>query len=360
VEWYVDGKAKKEFFATAQDRNTKGTELARARRQQYVPLDRDQTAGWSAFKAAIGDTPWPDVVAGWKEYCRIKGVTHIKRTVREACTEYLTHCQKLLDRHELAPDTFRHRRQKTGLLADSFGANQLSSLTGPALEKWIESDLEHDDPYTFNNYRKILSGIFNFYRKELPGNPVEDIKPRDEAVDEITLLKVKEAAKLFAWAAEHGRHVVGRLALEAFAGLRFTSAAKLEKSDINFSDRGVLLPAPKIKTRRRQYVDGYPETMWPWINLASPACWALTPIEYMHAKSDAFAAAGVTNPGNCLRHSFATYHCAHFKNPGLIATLLCHKNQQRLWEHYKGRATQSDGEAYFKITPITAKAMAEA
>ena len=28
IEWYVDGKAKREFFATAQDRNTKGAELA--------------------------------------------------------------------------------------------------------------------------------------------------------------------------------------------------------------------------------------------------------------------------------------------------------------------------------------------
>jgi integrase len=149
------------------------------------------------------------------------------------------------------------------------------------------------------------------------------------------------------------------LALEAFAGLRFSSALRLEKTDIKFEGRGILLPAHKIKTRRRHYIDGLPENLWSWLEVATPACWAMQSSEWMHMKTRLFTDAGVPHPRNCLRHSFCTYHVAAYKDPGKTATILCHRNQQKLWSNYNGVARASDGNSYFTITPQTAAALAE-
>jgi hypothetical protein len=72
-----------------------------------------------------------------------------------------------------------------------------------------------------------------------------------------------------------------------------------------------------------------------------------------------FTDAKVPHPHNCLRHSFCTYHVAAFKNPGLTATILCHRNQGMLWARYNGNATQDQGKRYWTITPETASTLAE-
>ena len=165
------------------------------------------------------------------------------------------------------------------------------------------------------------------------------------------VLTPKQTARLFAYALKHRPETLGRLALEAFAGLRFTSAAMLAKEEINFDDKGITLLARKIKTRRRRYIDGLPANFWDWIGKTTEACWRMKRSQWMHIKSDVFAGAGVPHPQNCLRHSFCTYHVSAYKNPGLTATLLCHQNQAQLWGHYNGIASQAAGLTYFSIKP---------
>ena len=152
--------------------------------------------------------------------------------------------------------------------------------------------------------------------------------------------------------------------MEAFAGLRFSSAFKLEKHDVNFVDKGILLPAHKLKTGkgrggRRRYIDKLPENLWSWLAVTNDACWALQSSDWMHLKSDLFTKAKVPHPHNSLRHSFATHHMAWQGDAARTAAILCHKDQQELWEHYNGCATSVAGAAYFTITPLTAAAMAK-
>jgi hypothetical protein len=144
---------------------------------------------------------------------------------------------------------------------------------------------------------------------------------------------------------------IGRLALEAFAGLRFGSADKLSKEDINFAEKGIMLPKYKVKTRRRFYLDDLPDNLWDWMDLATDACWQMEKNDWMHMKSHLFKDARVPHPRNCLRHSFCTYHVSAYKNPGRTATILCHQNQTQLWGHYHGIASQAAGLTYFSIKP---------
>ncbi len=361
VQWRVDGQVKSEYFKEAKDRDKRAGELARARIKGVlvqVP-QRAEQAEWQAFKTTIGDTPWQDVVEGWKAHLKASGTVPSSLTVKEAVETYVKEIEALEAEGQLSEDTVRQKRQKVEAFAVTFGSNRLTEITGDDIEDWIESDLGYQNPHTFNNWRKHIRTFYDQHRKQIRQNPCDDIRTRSDATEHVGILTPVQTAKLFSYALTNNRrHLIGRLALEAFAGLRFASAYRLEKADINFQDRGLLLPKHKIKTKRRHYIDGLPDSLWSWLAATNDACWSLTPAEYMKEKSQLFTDAKVEHPHNCLRHSFCTYHVAAFKNPGLTATILCHRNQGMLWARYNGNATQEQGKLYWTITPKTAAAIA--
>ncbi len=235
------------------------------------------------------------------------------------------------------------------MFAADFGTIAAVKVEPAEIEEWID-ELGFEAAETFNTYRKVIHAIFEFAKRECPSNPADLIESRDDK-GEIELLTVDETAELLKYALKNIRDVVPRLALECFAGLRFSSAFRIARQDINFADRGILLPAHKIKTGRRHYIDKLPANLWAWLKTETPATWAMTSRNYRRLKSECFEKSGVRHPANCLRHGFCSYHVAAFKDPGLTATILCHRNQGMLWSHYNGRAKHADGVAYFKLVP---------
>lgn len=121
------------------------------------------------------------------------------------------------------------------------------------------------------------------------------------------------------------------------------------KADVNFADKGITLPAAKLKTRKRHYIDGLPENLWSWLNAAPEEAWTLTERQYLALKSEVFRLAEVENPGNVLRHSFCSYHIALHKDAARTAVILCHSSPSTLYQHYKGRASASAALQYFGL-----------
>jgi len=359
VQRYVDGKAKTEFFSTSTDRNKRASDFREALRSgELVQIPgREEASEWSAFKAAIGGTPWQDVVSGWREHLQSTGKSVCELTVAEACTKFLDSEEERLAAGKLSLDTMRHKRQMIGAFSTAFGGNKLDQVTGPEIETWIEDDLGVENGDTFDGWRRHLRSLFSDFSKQVRNNPCDDIERRGGATEYVNILSVRDTARLFAYALDHERVALGRLALEAFAGLRFGSSTRLEKADLHLEDKGILLPPWKLKTGmvdgRRHYIDDLPENLWAWLEAATPDAWTMTGSDWMHCKTDLFKDAQVPHPRNCLRHSFASYHAAAFKQPGLTATILCHRNQQKLWDNYKGNAESRWGKMYFEITPKT-------
>lgn len=348
VQWRVDGTRKTEFFANDTDRDRRAVALRKEGRANTLALvpARDELTEWHAFKAAIGDADWRDVVASWKQS---GGNPAPKVTVGEIVQRYLAQQDERLAAGTLAKVTHKKNCPKAKMFATEFSSFAAEKVEGAEIEEWID-DLGFEAAETFNTYRKVIHSIFDHAKKECPVNPVSEIKSRDDKGD-IEVLTVEETEKLLAHAVKHCRDLVPRLALECFAGLRFSSAFRLVEADINFDDKGIHLPAHKLKTGRRHYIDGLPENLWQWLALKTPATWSMTPRNYARLKSDCFTKSGVRHPSNCLRHSFCTYHVAAYKEPGRTATILCHRNQGMLWSHYNGRAKQADGVRYFNLLP---------
>lgn len=359
VEWRVEGKPKREYYATEALRDERYAELVKERHKGATAqsMSRSETAEYRAIKAAIGDVPWQDMIAEWRTYRQMTGKEGTTKTVQEAKVAYMEYLTQRLSDGGLSKDSFRHKKRDVGLFADALGANRLDQIKPEVIEGWID-DLGHESAFTFNSIRKTLRAFFGHFKKDVSQNPVSDVKPRKAFRGEVDILTVDDTQKLLNFALANYPESLGRLALEAFVGIRFSSAVRLEKKDINFEDRGILLPAKKIKTGirtgRRHYIDKLPDNVWPWIAATNDACWAMENSHWMHLKSRIFRESGVVNPGNALRHNFCTYHVAAFKDPGKTATILCHRDQDLLWSTYNGVATQSAGKRYFEILPVSA------
>ena len=361
VQWGRGQNRRTESFKTPEEQEARYAEIsARLERNgdDFI-FNRQAKIDYAAFMATIGDASWVDVVAGWRENLKRQDRLLSCKTVGEASSEYISHCLSLRDSGQMSPDTFRQKRHKIGVFGAKFKTVPLCDVSTEMIQEWLD-ELGLAKPATFNNYLKPIRTFFNLNRKHVTSNPAKDIALRDDSIEEVKILTPQQTARLFAYALKYRPETLGRLALEAFAGLRFSSAAKIGKEEINFEDKGITLLKHKIKTRRRFYIDGLPDNFWDWIARTTEVCWDMKSSQWMHIKSDVFDGAGVPHPHNCLRHSFCTYHVSAYKNPGSTATILCHQNQTQLWGHYHGIASQAAGLTYFSIKPENVEQIAGA
>lgn len=358
-----------EFFSSASDRDRRRADLfANKATGRSNDLTRAEAQEWRAFTAAAGGVPWRTIFAGYQAWLHHTGARNSGTTVETYHSRYLADCLARTQRTppEMSADNYRHKKTTLENFAASFGHILLEDTKAAAVEKWIDS-LGHASGFTFNSIRKILFAFFNdAVRTEIIcENPIEGLRRRRAVIDNRKrILTPAHAAQLFATALtqERYRPALARLALEAFVGVRFSSAQRMSNSDIKLEDRGVLLPAGQLKTGLESgvghYIEGAPAQLWAWLAVAPESGWALTERQYMELKSLVFVAAGVPHPPNCLRKSFATYDLNAHRNPGRTAFLLGHTSQKKLWDTYKGNASQADSLLYQKITPQTCAAIA--
>ncbi len=350
-------KHRAEFFTTATDRDRRLADLARQKREgQLVTIPHAEIEDWRAFKRATEGTPWTEVVAGWHAARSSAGNPVKSPLVKDQVKDHMARLTNLQKKGEVSNGTLRQRKHKLGLFAGTFGDRTIASLRGDELEVWIDS-LGFDSPHSFNAVRKNVRALFSeAVRLDLlRKNPCDAVNKRAEGLHEVGIISPEECATLFKTGLGSPGHraMIPRLALEAFAGLRFATACRVVKADLRREDKGILLPAIKMKDKRRHYIDGLPGNLWAWLDLATEATWTMTARTYLELKSSLFRLAEVPHPHNALRHSFASHHVAAFKKPGLTATLLCHGSEKKLWSNYKGNATEAEGKRWWEITPLS-------
>lgn len=257
-------------------------------------------------------------------------------------------------------------RSKMGLKQRDLALGRFDAFLGhhpyPAVDEakiddwigWLRSKHGLGDEAVLRHF-SVIRAMFNFppIKKICRTNPCDYVEPpRVKEKDEVAVFNLRQAFDFFK--ANRNQREVGRLATEAFGGLRFSSAAKLLLPDLDFAEQGITLPGSKHKSERRHYVDGFPKNLWRWLKFAPADCWDISERNYMRLKSEAFIRAGFSNPGNVLRHTMPTMHLSAFKNAPALATILQHRNSTMLYQRYKGRGVpQSVGRAYFMITPKT-------
>mgnify|MGYP002134221204 CR=1 FL=1 len=360
-----------EFFARVEDREKRYLAVAAAKQaNESTGPGRAELRQWRAFMTAAAGVPWQTILAGYH--------AHLDSTGRKPCTEtvaswgetYLEEQKAKLARGDLSADSERHKRRALTELVSRLGHMPLDRIRAGEVEKMIDAMGNGHGP-TFNGYRKIYFAFFNraVEARVLRENPIAEMKSRRFVIDNTTrILTPQQTAQLFHFAMGHPTFgkIIGRLALEFFLGVRFSSSYRASEADINAAERTVKLPADKLKTGMESGVSHMVDTnnfpgldpLWEWLAIAPKEGWNLEPREYMGLKSGLFTAAGVPHPQNCARKSFATYDLAAWRNPGRTAYILGHVDQEELWNDYKGNATQAAAQLYQRIAPTTARQIA--
>lgn len=347
VQWRVDGKRKTKGFATKEAQVAFAKTLAVERRQNGVEilrLDDAEIKEWRAFRDAIGrETALSEVLEVWRAHGARRRLT-VTQAIKELVAARTA--------EGVAQTTLNHYASIHNRLEETLGDRDVASITQADISSWLAS--VGPVAWTVRTHFIRVRSLFSWLQTQriIAHSPCDGMRAPKIVAQEVSVLTVGQGEKLFGTAnLSAPRELLGRLAIEAFAGVRFSTVAQMGAEEIQFAERGIVLPASKIKTRRRQFIDGLPENLWRWLEWSDPRTWRMNASEYMHAKSGAFARAQVANPGNVLRHSFASYHVALHKDAARTSVILCHSSPKMLWAHYKGRATEADGKAWFEILP---------
>lgn len=365
----VDGRAKPYFvrwgkdrtlesFASEKDRNDMAEKLAKGMYDEGAAVLSFDAGEWRDYKRFLAETGLglPQV----KELVlAAKGRSAVGLLNNDAVTRYLP----IREADGTGRDSFLHLRKNLGEWI-AFRGDQLVNVTEAddvrAWLVWLKKRYDFE-PVTLRNYRKSLRTFFEWVRTEIKArmdNPCDTVEPPPGGQPRRPLT-VMEAYQLL----RANRHypIAPKLALEMFGALRCASVERIQREHVKYDLRGIEMPGYvqnedgeqvlNHKSGKRKFRQGHPAVLWEWLALATEATWTeIHAKNYDEKKSEAFIRAGLENPGNALRHSFCSYHLAHFKNIPLTSRLMQHTNQATT-EGYEGFATEQDARTFLTLTP---------
>lgn len=134
-----------------------------------------------------------------------------------------------------------------------------------------------------------------------------------------------------------------------FWGLRRSEAEKIEWGEI--SDEFIEVKAHKAKTRRRRLVP-ISSHLRAWLECARQIGGKLPSLNYADKFKRTLQKAGLRAgwPQNALRHSFASYHYAKYRNENETAALMGN-SPQMIFAHYRELVRPALGDAFFALLP---------
>jgi integrase len=165
------------------------------------------------------------------------------------------------------------------------------------------------------------------------------------------ILTVTQAARLLEIATPD---VLPHIAIGLFAGLRRAELERLDWSEVDFESGLIEVKAQKSKTAQRRFATLQPN-LREWLLPVRKHKGNVTPEDFNKHFIQARAAAGINDwPDNALRHSFASYHLAHFKNAASTALELGHHDSRITFAHYRELVKPKEAERYWSIRPPAA------
>jgi integrase len=244
-------------------------------------------------------------------------------------------------------------RSRLNIFADKFDGQSVATITSAEIDDWLRS--LPVSAVTRNHYRRLIVLAFNYavQRGYATDNPAEKTAKAKEKKSDIGILTVTQAARLLESATPD---ILPYIAIGLFGGLRRAELERLDWSEVDFESGLVEVKAAKSKTAQRRFVTMQPN-LREWLLPVRKHKGNITPEDFNAQFVQARLAAGITEwPDNALRHSFASYHLAHFKNAAATALELGHHDSRITFAHYRELVRPKEGERYWNVKPAaTAK-----
>lgn len=206
-------------------------------------------------------------------------------------------------------------------------------------------------PATMRSYLVDLKTLFAFgvkrkYLRESPAEAVELPRLDDKPPG---ILTPDETRSLLSACVDNEPDALGVLVLCLFGGLRRAEAEKLDWSEIG--REYVEVKAHKAKTRRRRLVKVSPQ-LRQWLECARDVGAQLPARNYAGKLASILGKAGLKEnwPQNALRHAFASYHLAKYRNENDTASLMG-SSPQMVYQHYRELVQPGEAEAFLGLLP---------
>lgn len=257
------------------------------------------------------------------------------------------------------------KRQKTidsleyrlGKFSEVFGEKQLANVTADEFEKWITAlDL------AVQTKAGIITAISELYKygikkKWVEFNITELILRPDPSTEsdekEIEIFSVDDAAKVLSNASKY--RLLPYVAIGLFAGLRSNELARLDWTNVKFSERAIIVSGQAAKKRSRRVVE-INDTLALWLADFTNAKGPIVPNpKTLHKRVKRLRKkAGLTKwPLNGLRHSFGSYFFARYGD-AVRAAKEMGNSPDVFHSRYKGLVLKSEAETYWNLTPENA------
>jgi integrase/recombinase XerD len=273
----------------------------------------------------------------------------------------------LLEKNKRAPRYIKDLRSKlSNGFATSFGERPIYTVSARELQDYVYG-LDGVQGITRNNYQAALSVLFGFAKKRKYAltNPALEIEQANVEVVKPGILMVPEAEALMRHAIPE---LVPALALGLFSGLRPESEIwRLGWENIDLDERTIDITKSKNTASHRfvRISDNLHTWLKPIAKKRGPVSPTGDAYHWRLQKSRETAAAALEKakadadnllewPQDCLRHSFASYHFAAFKNAGDTAEQIGHGGKLgTFFRHYRNRVKPDAAALYWQIFPAS-------
>jgi integrase len=239
-------------------------------------------------------------------------------------------------------------RSRLNRFAREFDGQLVATITSAQIDNWLRA--LQVSPISRNNFRRVLVVMFNHAMRcsYATSNPAENTA-KAKVVDQIPgILTITQTARLLEAASPE---LLPYVTIGAFAGLRRAELERLDWSDVQFDSDLIEVTAEKAKTARRRFVKMQPN-LRDWLLPTRKLRGKVTPSDFRKLFNAARTAAGIAEwPDNALRHSFASYHLAHFKDVAALALEMGHTDGGMIFEHYRQLVKPKEAERYWNIRP---------
>ena len=242
-------------------------------------------------------------------------------------------------------------RCRLGQFSKTFGMRLVSEITSSEIDDWLRN--RKVSPVTRNNSRRTLRTAFSFAlaRNYCVDNPVVKTAKAKEIEGTAGILTVAETARLLEAA---DAKLLPFIAIGAFAGLRRAELERLDWSEVDLDQGLITVMATKAKSARRRFVK-IRENLASWLKPYAAQRGMVTPINCRKMFEATRVAAAIKKwPDNALRHSFASYHLAHFNDAAALALELGHTDAGLVFQHYRQIVKPKDAEKYWNLFPTAA------
>ena len=227
----------------------------------------------------------------------------------------------------------------------AYGDKLCSEISTAMIDDWLMR--LNLTPVSINNYRRVLHVCFDFAqnRSFVSTNPVSKAAKIKEIETLPEIFSVQEINNFF----EHAdSELVVYLAIGAFAGLRSSELDLLDWQDIDLDAGYIHVAAEKSKTARRRLVKILPNLKKRLVSVAKVKG-LIRPINLSKRRRALCSKIGIKWPNNALRHSFASYHLAHFNNAAELALQLGHTGTSLLFRHYRELVKPSEAAKWWEL-----------